>query len=68
MDKTCKSNDYHRVAIFGGESGARVRNTWVICREVWNNLLKGELIPDVITGGHLPVIKVGDPQGPDASR
>ena len=60
MDKTCKSNDYHRVAIFDGESGARVRNTWVICREVWNNLLKGELMPDVIAGRHLLVLKVGD--------
>ena len=60
MDKTCKSNDYHWVAIFDGESGARVRNTWVICREVWNNLLKGELIPDVIIGRHLLIIKVGD--------
>ena len=60
MDKTCKSNDYHRVAIFGGESGARVRNTWAICREVWDNLLKGELIPDVIFGRHLLKLKVGD--------
>ena len=60
MDKTCKSNDYHRVAIFGGESGARVRNTWVICREVWNNLLKGELMPDVTSEGHLLEFKVGD--------
>jgi hypothetical protein len=33
---------------------------WVICREVWDNLLKGELIPDVIAGRHLLVIKVGD--------
>ena len=60
MDKTCKSNDYHRVAIFGGESGARVRNTWVICHEVWNNLLKGELIPDVTVGKHFLTFKVGD--------
>ena len=60
MDKTCKSNDYHRVAIFGGESGARVRNTWVICRKVWNNLLKGELIPDVNIGRHLLMFKAGD--------
>ena len=60
MDKTCKSNDYYWVAIFGSESGARVRNTWVICREVWDNLLKGELIPDVVTGRHLLVTEVGD--------
>ena len=60
MDKTCKSNDYHRVAIFGGESGARVRNTWVICREDWDNSLKGELIPDVIVGEHFLTIKAGD--------
>ena len=48
------------VAIFPSWSGARVRNTWVICREVWNNLLKGELIPDVKTRRHLRVFKVGD--------
>ena len=60
MDKTCKSSGILRVAIFGGESGARVRNTWVICREVWNNLLKGELIPDVKVGRHLLIFKVGD--------
>ena len=60
MDKTCKSNADFKVAIFWSRSGARVRNTWVICREVWDNLLKGELIPDVITGRHLLVLKVGD--------
>jgi hypothetical protein len=60
VDKTCKSNAHYRVAIFGGGSGARVRNTWVICREVWDNSLKGELIPDVIAWGHLQAIKVGD--------
>ncbi len=60
MDKTCKSNDYHGVAIFRGESGARVRNTWAICREAWNNSLKGELIPDVISGGHPLELKAGD--------
>ncbi len=37
-----------------------MRNTWVIYREDWDNLLKGELIPDVITEGHLSVIEVGD--------
>ena len=60
MDKTCKSSDDYEVAIFRSWSGARVRNTWVICREVWDNLLKGELIPDVIAEGYLLVIKVGD--------
>ena len=60
MDKTCKSNADHEVAIFHGRSGARVRNTWVICREVWNNLLKGELMPDVTSEGHLLEFKVGD--------
>ncbi len=48
------------VAIFGSGSGARVRNTWVICRKVWDNLLKGELIPDVIAGGNPLALKVGD--------
>jgi hypothetical protein len=37
-----------------------VRNTWVICREVGDNSLKGELIPNVKSGGHLLVFKVGD--------
>ena len=60
MDKTCKSNANSRVAIFLGWSGERVRNMWVICREVWDNLLKGELIPDVIAGGHPLALKVGD--------
>ena len=60
MDKTCKSNDCHGVAIFRDESGARVRNTWVICREVWDNPAKAGLIPDVATGRHLLVVKVGD--------
>ena len=60
MDKTCKSNDHYWVAIFGSGSGARVRNTWVICREDRDNLLKGELIPDVAIGRHLLVAEVGD--------
>ena len=60
MDKTCKSSADYGVAIFRGRSGARVRNTWVICRKVWDNLLKGELIPDVIAGGHPLALKVGD--------
>ena len=37
-----------------------MRNTWVICHEVWDNLLKGELIPDVAAGRHLPAAEVGD--------
>ena len=60
MDKTCKSNADYEVAIFHGRSGARVRNTWVICHKVRDNLLKGELIPDVVTGRHLLVTEVGD--------
>ena len=60
MDKTCKSSGIHPVAISGVFSGARVRNTWVICREVGDNLLKGELIPDVIIERHLLMIEVGD--------
>ena len=60
MDKTCKSSAYSRVAIFWSESGARVRNTWAICQEAWDNSLKGELIPDVIAGGHPLALKVGD--------
>ena len=60
MDKTCKSSDDHGVAILCGWSGARVRNTWVICHEVGDNSLKGELIPDVKIGRHLLIFKVGD--------
>ncbi len=60
MDKTCKSSGIFRVAIFWMFSGARVRNTWVICREAWNNSLKGELIPDVKFGRHLLDFKAGD--------
>ena len=37
-----------------------MRNTWVICREDWDNLLKGELIPDVEIGRHLLISEVGD--------
>ena len=34
-------------------------NTWVICREVWDNSLKGELIPHVIFLRHLREFKHG---------
>ena len=60
MDKTCKSNADYEVAIFHSWSGARVRNTWVIYHEVGDNSLKGELIPDVMVGRHLLIIKAGD--------
>ena len=60
MDKTCKSSANYRVAIFCSWSGARVRNTWVICREVGDNSLKGELIPNVKIEGHLLIFEVGD--------
>ena len=60
MDKTCKSNGILLVAIQVMFSGARVRNTWAICREDRDNLLKGELIPDVKMGRHLFIFKVGD--------
>ena len=60
MDKTCKSSGILLVAILVRFSGARVRNTWAICREVGDNLLKGELIPDTKTGRHLLIFKVGD--------
>ena len=60
MDKTCKSSGTFRVAIFGVFSGARVRNTWVIFPEAWDNSEKSELIPDVIAGGHPLALKVGD--------
>ena len=59
MDKTCKSSGTNRVAIFEMFSGARVRNTWVICQKVWDNSLKGELIPHVIFLRHLKEFKHG---------
>ncbi len=34
-----------------------MRNTWVICREAWNNSLKGELIPDVNASSKLGIRK-----------
>ena len=60
MDKTCKSNADQAVAISFGWSGARVRNTWVICHEVGDNPAKAGLIPDVTIGRHLLMVKVGD--------
>ena len=60
MDKTCKSNADFRVAIFWSWSGARVRNTWIICRKVGDNSEKSELIPDVNVLGHPGTFKAGD--------
>ena len=60
MDKTCKSNANLIVAIQLSWSGARVRNTWVICHRVGDNSLKGELIPNVDLEGHPLISKVGD--------
>ena len=60
MDKTCKSSADCGVAIFRSRSGARVRNTWAICREVGDNSEKSELIPNVVAGRHLLAPKVGD--------
>ncbi len=60
MDKTCKSNADYEVAIVRGWSGVRVRNTWVICREVGDNSEKSELIPDVAIMGIPEMVKVGD--------
>ena len=60
MDKTCKSNADYEVAIFRGRSGARVLNTWAICRKVGDNHEKSWLIPNVTAGGHPLVFEVGD--------
>ena len=44
-----------------------MRNTWAICREVGDNSLKGELIPDVTTWeASLGMLKSGTAR-PDAS-
>ena len=60
MDKTCKSSETLLIAIFEAFSGARVRNTWVISPEAWDNSEKSELIPNVTPKRHLLVVKVGD--------
>ena len=60
MDKTCKSSATLLVAIQVMLSGARVRNTWVICREDWDNPEKSGLIPDVVKERHLFLTKGGD--------
>ena len=49
-----------QVAILVMLSGARVRNTWVIYREVGDNSLKGEVIPDVVSEWHHSATKAGD--------
>jgi hypothetical protein len=38
-------------------SGARVRNTWVICLQVWDNQSKDWLIPDKTTGTEVLGVK-----------
>lgn len=63
MDKTCKSSGDQWVAIFAGSSGERVRNTWAICPEDWDNCAKAWLIPDVEAGGHPSDSKAGDSFG-----
>ncbi len=60
MDKTCKSDAGLLIAILANRSGVRVRNTWAIYREDWNNLLKGGLMPDVAAEGIPSATKVGD--------
>ena len=42
-----------------GDSGKRVRNTWVIYLLVWNNPPKGELIPDETTTSQRLRLKMG---------
>ncbi len=37
-----------------------MRNTWAICREVGNNPEKSGLMPNVVFGSYLPIIKAGD--------
>ncbi len=42
-----------------GDSGKRVRNTWVIYLKVRDNLPKGKLIPDKTTVSKRPRLKMG---------
>ncbi len=59
MDEACKSNGIQEVAIRLGESGVRVRKTWVTCPEVGDNLPKGGLIPDEVFSRMRGVPKAG---------
>ena len=56
MPNTCKSSEKARKGEYSGE---RVRNTWVIYLEVWNNSPKGVLMPDKTTGSPDPEGKGG---------
>ena len=56
--KTCKSNGTTLVAILVLFSGARVRNTWAICRKVGDSSPKGELIPHMMREDIFPKSKV----------
>ena len=52
-----------------GDSGKRVRNTWVIFLRVRDNLPKGGLIPDKTTASTEAGVKDWDPEnGPVAFR
>ncbi len=59
MDEACKSNGIQEVAIRLGESGVRVRTTWVTHPEVGDNLPKGGLIPDMVFSRMRGVPKAG---------
>ncbi len=39
------------------ESGERVSNTWATCPRHRDNFGKPKLIPDILTGSHVPVRK-----------
>ena len=45
-----------------------MRNTWVICREDWDNPEKSGLIPDVEIGRHLLISEAGDRNRPGTLR
>jgi hypothetical protein len=48
--KTCKSNGIQSVAIHDESSGERVRNTWATFPEMGDSSGKLELIPHVVAG------------------
>ena len=54
---TCKSRGIAEVAILLAATGARVRNAYPTCRVLGDSPLKGGLIPDVVIGRHLLMIK-----------
>ena len=57
VSKACKSNGRNQIAIFGGDSGKRERNTLVTYPELANNHWKRWLIRDIDEGAQAILIE-----------